>query len=100
MERTPADKLSKQEIEARLHQASGWNFDEQNTRIEKTFTRKNFLDATAFIQEIAKIAEAQDHHPDLLLFDYKKLKVMLTTHSAGGVTVNDFDLGTAIDGIA
>jgi 4a-hydroxytetrahydrobiopterin dehydratase len=65
--------------------------------IEKTYARKNFLDASAFIQQIAGVAESQDHHPDLLLHSYKNVKVMISTHSAAGITQNDFDLARAIE---
>lgn len=97
MEKTADDRLSGEQIEQNLRGIPGWSYDSANTRIEKTFVRKNFLDAVALIQQIAPIAEKQDHHPDLLLSDYKKVKVMLSTHSAGGITQNDFDLARSID---
>ena len=97
MPKTEQDRFSSEQIEQNLHGLSGWSYDSSNVRIEKTFVRKNFLDAVAFIQQIAPIAEKQDHHPDLLLSDYKKVKVMLSTHSAAGITQNDFDLARAID---
>lgn len=97
MEKTPADRLSSEQIEQKLRGLSGWSYDSSNVRIEKTFVRKNFLDAVSFIQQIAPIAEGMDHHPDILLSDYKKVKVMLSTHSAGGITQNDFDLAQATD---
>ena len=97
MEKTADDRLSSEQIAQKLRGLSGWSYDSANSRIEKTFVRKNFLDAVALIQQIAPIAERMDHHPDILLSDYKKLKVMLSTHSAGGITQNDFDLAQAID---
>ena len=56
-------------------------------------------DASTFISAIAPIANAQDHHPDLLLHDYKMVRVMLSTHSAKGITQKDFTLARAIDGL-
>lgn len=75
----------------------GWTFSGQT--IERTFVRKNFMDAVKFISLIAPLAESRDHHPDLLLSSYKNVKVMLSTHSAGGVTSKDLELARAIDNI-
>jgi len=97
MEKTAADRMSNEQIGQNLLGLPGWSYDSANARIERTFVRKNFLEAVAFIQQIAPIAEKQDHHPDILLSDYKNVKVMLSTHSAGGITQNDFDLARAID---
>jgi|SRR5665213_254835 len=97
MEKTAKDRLSDQQIHELLRSMAGWSHNSAPASIERTFVRKNFLDAVAFIQQIAPIAEKQDHHPDILLSDYKKVKVMLSTHSAGGITQNDFDLARAID---
>ncbi len=56
-----------------------------------------FLDAVALIQKIASIAEAEDHHPDLHLTNYKKLTIELSTHAIGGLSENDFILAAKID---
>jgi 4a-hydroxytetrahydrobiopterin dehydratase len=97
MERGPDDRFSLEEVESKLSNLSGWKFDATNGSISKTYTRANFLDAAAFIQKAAEIAESQDHHPDVFLHAYKKLTFTLSTHSAGGVTQNDIDLATALD---
>jgi len=91
-------KLTQDVVELKLAQElSGWEYCEKHNAIEKDFLRKNFLDCVSFIQHIAKAAEAADHHPDLLLHDYKKVRVMLSTHDAGGITQNDFDLAATIE---
>ena len=100
MERTKSDKFTGAQITSALKSLPKWKYDAKAARIEKTYTRKNFLDASAFIQQIAGIAEHQDHHPDILLSDYKNVKVMISTHSAGGITQNDFDLARAIEKLA
>jgi len=96
----PPAKLSTEEVQKGLAGLTGWTFDTNSTTIQKTFVRKNFLDAVAFIDKIAPIAEAQDHHPDILLSGYMNVKIMLSTHSAGGITQNDFTLATAIEKLA
>lgn len=99
MPMTPKDRLSDELIIAMLA-TSGWSLDSASQQIEKDFDRKNFLGCAAFIQQIAEVAERHDHHPDLLLHDYKNVRVMLSTHSAGGITQNDFDVARDIDRIA
>ncbi len=81
------------------HLTEGWGFDEKTNAIVKEFTLHSFSSAAEFIGKIAPIANEQDHHPDILLHDYKKVKVMLSTHDVGGVTSNDFKLASAIDAI-
>jgi len=100
MERSAKDRFSKETIEQHLQQLpKGWEYAEKENCIQKVFTRKNFMDTIQFIERIAPIAEEQDHHPDLYLFGYKNLKVILSTHSAGGITQNDFDLARAIEAL-
>jgi 4a-hydroxytetrahydrobiopterin dehydratase len=90
-------KLTKEEIMSNL--TEGWGFDEKSNTIVREFTMHSFSNAAEFIVKIAPIANEQDHHPDLLLHNYKKVRVILSTHSAGGVTSNDFKLAKAIDAI-
>ena len=99
MERGPQDQFSEAEISEALSKLIGWEYAAEHKAIRKTYTRANFLDAAAFIQKAAEIAESQDHHPDILLHKYKNLTFTLSTHSAGGVTQNDIDLANAIDAL-
>ena len=92
-----ATKLTKDEITS--HLTSGWSFDEKMNAIIKEYTMISFSNAAEFIGKIAPIANEQDHHPDILLHDYKKVKIMLSTHDAGGITTKDFKLAKSIDAI-
>ena len=67
------------------------------TAIRKVVTCKDFSDAVALMQKIAPIANAQDHHPDLHLTNYRRLTIELSTHSIGGLSENDFILAAKID---
>ena len=89
--------LTTDELTARL--PIGWNYDQQKKEIAKEFDRGNFSGAVLFINTIASHAEAQDHHPDLYLHGYSKVRVTLATHSAGGVTEYDLKLAKTIDTI-
>ena len=89
--------MTSQQIEEELRRLTGWSYDKAHEQIERTFDRKNFLGCAAFIQQIADVAEAHDHHPDILLSGYKNVKVMLSTHSENGITQKDFEMARAID---
>jgi 4a-hydroxytetrahydrobiopterin dehydratase len=67
--------------------------------LKRTFRFKGFMPGVALVNDIAKIAEAEGHHPDLDL-RYGSLTVSLWTHAAGGLTNNDFILAAKIDRIA
>lgn len=85
------------EINNKLIELNSWQFI--NNTIEKEFVLNDFRDSLAFAVKIGIEAEKMDHHPDLLLHGWNKVKVTLTTHSAGGVTENDIKLAQTIDKI-
>ena len=89
--------LSTEDVKNSLDNLDGWFY--LNNSIEKEFTLKSFADAVALVVKIGMEAEKIDHHPDLLLHSWNKVKVVLSTHSAGGVTENDFKLAQTIDEI-
>ena len=91
------NKLTKEEIASNL--TNGWSFDQKQNAITKEFKKVDFSDSVAFIGKIAVIANAQDHHPDIWLHGYNKVRVILSTHDAGGITPNDFKLAKSIDTI-
>jgi len=91
-------KLTKQKIEQGLAKLNGWKRD--RNALTKEFTLSSFTGAARFIAKIAPIANRMDHHPDLQLYRYKRVKIMLTTHDAGGITQKDFDLASKIDALA
>lgn len=90
--------LSINEIEKKLKHISGWNF--KSNQIEKIFEQKDFKTALKFINEVGDKAEGMDHHPDIFLFSWNKVRITISTHSEGGVTEKDFLLASNIDGIS
>ena len=66
------------------------------SRLEKHFKFPDFRSALAFVNRIGEIAEAEGHHPDIVL-GWGKVAVTLWTHAAGGLTENDFILAAKID---
>jgi len=57
----------------------------------------DFAAAIAFVDRIAEVAETYDHHPDILVHGWNKVKLMLTNHAAGGLTEIDFDMAARFD---
>lgn len=88
-------RLSDREITEKLTGLTGWERREET--IKKQFVFPSFMAAIAFVNRIADLAEVADHHPDIVI-NYKKVTLILTTHSAKGLTENDFTLATQIDG--
>jgi 4a-hydroxytetrahydrobiopterin dehydratase len=97
MNKTMDNRLTNEQITEEIRGIPGWSYDSASKNIERIFVRKNFLESATFIQQIAEVAEAHDHHPDILLSGYKNVKVMLSTHSAKGITEKDFEMARAID---
>jgi len=91
-------KLPQQKIEKGLAKLNGWKRD--RNALTKEFALSSFTGAAKFIAKIAPIANRMDHHPDLQLYRYKRVRIMLTTHDAGGITQKDFDLAAKIDTLA
>ncbi|MCX6148902.1 MAG: 4a-hydroxytetrahydrobiopterin dehydratase [Ignavibacteriales bacterium] len=89
------DLLTKDEIQHRINLLNGWVY--KNNSITKEFKTKNFVDAVSFLLKITVQAEKMDHHPDVLIHSYNKIKITLSTHSDGGVTENDIKLAKIIN---
>ena len=85
--------LSKDEIKTRLKSLPGWKLDDDE--IQRTFKFAGFKEAMLFVNQVARAAEAADHHPEIEI-EYNRVKIELTTHSEGGVTEKDFALAERI----
>lgn len=75
-----------------------WELSEDNKEIKKKFEYKDFKEAMKFVNSIAEIAESEGHHPDIKI-SYNKVKLTLSTHAIGGLSVNDFILASKIEKI-
>jgi 4a-hydroxytetrahydrobiopterin dehydratase len=87
-------KLDRQEIEQRLKSLPGW--EAKDGAIHKLYRFKEFMDGIRFLNRVAEIAEAMDHHPDIQV-NYTRLTFTCTTHSEGGITEKDFQLASQIE---
>jgi len=88
--------LNNEEIAGFLEQVKGWEYIAGEKRIQKHFSFPNYMAGVEFVNQAAKIAESEAHHPDLYIY-YKKVTVQVYTHAIGGLSENDFILAAKID---
>lgn len=84
-----ATKLAESEVATELRKLDGWSVEKGN--LHRVFEFKDFSAAFGFMTRVALAAEKIDHHPDWSN-SWNKVTVNLSTHSAGGLTKNDFEL--------
>ena len=86
------------DVDRLLSQVQGWTIEavDGHLRLARTVKFKRFMPGVELVGRIAAIAEAEGHHPDLLL-TYGSLTIWLWTHAAGGLTENDFILAAKVD---
>ncbi len=88
--------MPKEKAQEYLKQLNGWRLI-GSTRIEKNYHFTDFAEAMKFVNRVADIAEAEDHHPDMLLHGWNKVRLTLSTHAIKGLSVNDFILAAKVD---
>ncbi len=89
--------IAKKEALRTLKEMKGWQLSKDAGSITAEWVMKDFLAAVQLVNRIARLAEKEDHHPDIHLTDYRKLKIELNTHAIGGLSVNDFILAAKIN---
>ena len=87
-------KLTEQEIADGLKRLEGWA--REGDAIRKSFSFAAFADGIRFVDRVAVAADAMDHHPDVDI-RYTTITMVLSTHSAGGLTHKDFELAEKIE---
>ena len=91
--RTPL--LAPKERALRAKEVPDWSI--RGRRLVREWRLKDFDAALALVDAVAALARRADHHPDLHLTDYRKVRVETWSHDAGGLTVRDFSLAQEID---
>lgn len=89
--------LTQDEITKNLSSISGWMQEEKE--ISKLFQLKDFVEALSFVNKVGAEAEKMNHHPDIFIHSWNKVKITISTHSEGGITKNDFQLAEKIEGL-
>ncbi len=92
-----AELLSDGEIAARLE---GLEWTRDGEEIVREWKLKDFAEAIAFVNRVAEAAEEANHHPDILVHGWNKVRLALTNHSAGGLTNVDFGMARKFDELA
>lgn len=89
--------LSAAEANDLLRQVPTWGLSSDGRRIRREWRVKDFDTALDFFARIGKLADDEDHHPDLHLVNYRDVAVELSTHAIRGLSINDFILAAKID---
>jgi 4a-hydroxytetrahydrobiopterin dehydratase len=91
-----AQLLSEDEIASRL-EGSKWHRD--GDEIVREWQLEDFAAAMSFVNRVAEVAEEANHHPDIFVHGWNKVRLSLTNHAAGGLTEADFEMAGRIDGL-
>ena len=92
-----AAKLTLNQIELAIKELPEWKLNSHG-EIERTFTLTGFPQSLMFVSAVGVLAEAKNHHPDILI-QWNKVRLTLTTHDADGITSKDFELAKLINAI-
>ena len=91
------ETLTREQIAAALADLDGWEL--QDGALVRTFRFADFVHAVDFVEQLAEVAEAQRHHPDIDI-RYNKVTLRLSSHDAGGLTERDVKLAEALQQFA
>lgn len=89
--------LSIEQSRSLLRELPQWRLSDDGESIVRQLVLRNFVEALELCNQIGQLAEEEQHHPDLHVTGYRKLRVELTTHAIGGLSENDFILAAKID---
>ena len=81
---------------AQLKVVPGWELLSGPDRIRRTWVVRNFMAGMEFFSNVAQVAEAEGHHPDLHLVGYRNVSIEIWTHAIDGLSINDFILAARI----
>lgn len=89
-----AELLNDIEIDTRLKRLA---WEREGDEIVREWRFEDFAEAVGFVNRVAEVAEDSNHHPDIFLHGWNKVKLSLTNHSAGGLTEADFAMAGRFD---
>ena len=92
--------LSATELVSQLAKVEGWKIhgDGADVAIEKSYAFANYYETISFVNAVAFVANAQDHHPELAVF-FNRCVVRFNTHDVGGVSITDFECAVLVDAL-
>ncbi|HEY2438965.1 MAG TPA: 4a-hydroxytetrahydrobiopterin dehydratase [Solirubrobacteraceae bacterium] len=89
-----AEVLNEDEVASRLRRLP---WEREGDEIVREWRFDDFGEAIAFVNSVAELAEEANHHPDIFVHGWNKVKLFLTNHAAGGLTEMDFDMAARFD---
>ncbi len=89
-----AEKLNDESIRGWLRERDGWK--QKGTALVKDFSFDSFRNSIVFVNRVASLADQEEHHPDIDI-RYTKVRLILSTHDAGGITEKDLSLAEQVD---
>jgi 4a-hydroxytetrahydrobiopterin dehydratase len=89
--------LSEEEYSPYLKQIKNWKIE--NNKVQKGFEFENFKEALIFVNKVGDLAESEGHHPNIFLYNWNKVRIILYTHAIGGLSKNDFIVAAKIDNL-
>ena len=89
--------INNDDIKKNLSLLSGWM--QEGNQIAKQFQFKDFAEALSFVNKVGAESEKMNHHPDIFIHSWNKVKIIISTHSEGGITKKDFQLAEKIEGL-
>lgn len=87
--------LKKEEVERYLPQVPKWSLEEG--KLVRRLKFKNFKQAIAFVNKVANLAEEENHHPNILVFGWRNVKLTFYTHAIKGLSENDFIMASKVN---
>jgi 4a-hydroxytetrahydrobiopterin dehydratase len=91
-----ADVLNEDEVSSRLRRLP---WEREGDEIVREWRFEDFVEAVEFVNRVAEIAEEANHHPDIFIHGWNKVKLSLSNHSAGGLTEMDFTMAARFDDV-
>jgi 4a-hydroxytetrahydrobiopterin dehydratase len=88
------DLLSEDEIESRL---VGLSWERNGDEIVRHWRFEDFAEAIAFVNRVAEVADEANHHPDIFVYGWNKVRLSLSNHSAGGLSDHDMEMAKVFD---
>jgi 4a-hydroxytetrahydrobiopterin dehydratase len=89
-----AETLNDEEVDNRLKRLP---WEREGDEIVREWRFEDFAEAIGFVNRVAEVAEEANHHPDIFVHGWNKVKLSLTNHSAGGLTDTDFQMALRFD---
>lgn len=90
-------KLTAAELQEHLPALPAWTLNGEHTELQRELVAKNFVSAIEFFGKVKDVAEAEGHHPDLHLTNYRTVRIVISTHEVGGLTMPDLILAAKLD---